>query len=660
MKRDILRYMALFLAALCVGGIEYFFFTSEPGERLEMASTDVWFQLRGEILPPRDVVVLGLDEKSYSALHVPLNQAWPRALHARLLRRLKDLGARRAVFDILFLHPGIPEVDAELADAMKGIPTVIGADTGSRERWMGDERYSEEELLEPNRRFVEAAEQIALVKLPEDYGFMRRFVIPRSPLTHGIPALYEAAVGAIPGGEMTPGERDMIWFYGPPGSIKNYSYYQVLDEDSVLPPDAMKDKIVFIGLNLRTGMGPEQKDSFRIPYKGPDMFGVEIQATAASNIIENKWIRRTPRLVEQLLLSLAAVALAFAIFLLRPQWSGLLIAGAALGWASGAYFSFLHGIFLPGVTLVLITAPAVYTASTLTYYIVTQRARRRVEHAFRLYLPPEMARRMRENRNALRLGGENVWATAIFTDIGDFTPLSENMRAMEVSNMLNDYFTALAKVVFEYQGTLIKFIGDAVFAIYGAPIPLENHAALACKTALGIQEVMKKFNETKQYPELITRIGINTGNMVVGNLGSVERFDYTAIGDSVNLASRLQGVNKYLGTYVLVSESVVKELKGEVEAILLAKVRVVGKSAATELYTLNDGTIGRELIQTWKTGLDRFWNQDFDEAREHFQKVMHASLLLSGVARIYLQEIAGEHPENVSFTWAGELVLEKK
>ncbi len=660
MMRSVFRKSLLVLGLLVAGAAEYFLLPTSIGERIEINSADFWFQKRGEIDAPADLAIIALDEASYKALGVPLNQAWPRRLHARMLRKLRELGVARVAMDILFLGSGLnPAEDEELADAMSEIPTVIGADIGEKVQWIGDQNFRIIELLEPAPVFTKAAQGIGLVRMPEDYGTFRRFAGKRTELSKEVPPLYEAAIGKTAWRE-TPGSRDMIRFYGPAGTIRTYSYHVLLDDESSLPADALKGKVVFIGLNLRTGLGPEQKDSFRTPFGDRSTFGVEIHATAAANLLERNWIHRLPASTERLALALSCMLVATGIFSMRPQWSGLLMLLVVALWAGAAYQGFLGGLFLPGVTAFFIVLPVIYMLSTLIYYLGSYYARQKVEKAFRLYLPPQMAKQMRQNPKALQLGGEYLTATAFFSDIAQFSRLAEEMNPVDVASMLNEYFTEVARVVFANQGTLIKFIGDSVFAVFGAPVKMENHAELACRAALGIQSTIEAFNQKKKFPELKTRIGIHTGGMVVGNLGSSERFDYTAIGDAVNLASRLEGANKYLGTSIILSDASASEINGALGTIKLAKVRVAGKMHNVEIFTIDDGKIDSTILTKWNNGLEAFLSQRMDVARKSLEEVKSSRCLLSTAADLYLNGIEGSPTADVHFTWAGEIVLARK
>ena len=632
-------------------------------EQFEMLSMDLWGAIRGRAEAPKSVAVVALDEQSFGNLNVPMNQAWPRSLHAELLQKLNEYGAKKVVFDILFIGGGSdPKGDKDFESSIKTMPVVLGADVGSREQTSSTGQYSYEEILEPYPKFRDAAEEIALVRLPEDRGYVRRFRGVRSLATENIPTLYEAAASVKPSDVGTPSERDLISYYGPPGTIEIFPYHQVLNPPkNKFPPETFKDKVVFVGLILRTELGVGVKDAFRASLFHPsDMFGVEIHATATANLIEHHWIKRLSKWLEITLLLLATLVISIGIFALRPIWAGLLFIAAAVFWSIAAYVSFLGGFFLPGATLVGIILPLAFLGSTLGFYVVTRKSQQQVEKAFQYYLSPEMAKEMSKNKKGLSLGGESVFGTALFTDIVGFSEVTEKMLASEVSTMLNAYFTEVMDVIFENKGTLIKFIGDAVFVIWGAPIKVDDHARLACKTALAIQEGVKKFNASRRFPPLFTRVGINTGPMVVGNLGSAKRFDYTAIGDTVNLCSRLEGLNKYLGTPVLISDATKKELGSSSFApFYLGLIGVAGKKECVGVNALFEESFASSVQEQWNLALNDFRARRWDDAESKFSE-LSKDPKLEKASKLYITRAKTFRTSPPDDVWQGEITFDQK
>jgi len=238
--------------------------------------------------------------------------------------------------------------------------------------------------------------------------------------------------------------------------------------------------------------------------------------------------------------------------------------------------------------------------------------------------------------------------------------VSESMPAEQTSQMLNAYFTEVMDVVFANQGTLLKFIGDAIFAIWGAPVKVDNHAELALQTAKAIQDGVERFNASKRFPPLVTRIGVHTGPMLVGNLGSSKRFDYTAIGDSVNLASRIEGLNKYLGTTILFSEAT-REAVGCVHgSIPIASVVVKGRSESVLLHSFFDPPLPEATSAEWAQALKEFKSRDFDAAKKRFQQIIKAENRLAGAAQLYIDQLSDFICTQPGPDWSGAIEFHSK
>ena len=646
--------LAYLLTAIVLTAHAFFFHTS-LAQRLDHLLSDYWFRLRGSIAAPSDVVLIAMNESSYQVLGIPYNQAWPRALHAKLLEKLKLAGVKKVVFDVLFLGPSDdPSTDARLAKAFSEVPAVIGADEGKLESEYG----SSFEMLLPYEPF-RVNTDVGLVALPETDGYVRNFRLPTAPLENASELLPLAFAAAKTSQLVVPGPRDLINFYGPAGHIKSYSYYQVLEEEVPFPLERLKDKIVFVGLELRSDVGPEKKDSFATSFSSNGRhFGVEIHATAAANLIQQNWVKRFSLNLEIVLLSGFLGVICLICMSFGPLRSGLFSLLLLIGWLGASFILFQNNWFVPGLSVIVVFAPLVYIVSTLLFYIITRRSQRQLTKAFELYLSPHMAKQVARNPKALHLGGQKVFATALFTDIAGFTSTSESMSAEAVTQMLNDYFTEVVDCVFEKEGTLIKFIGDAVFALWGAPVELELHAQAALEAGLAIQARLKQAQTLKAYPELITRIGIHTGPMVVGNLGSKRRFDFTAIGDTVNLASRIEGLNKYLGTSVLITEAVKSQLSKPFDLVAMGNFRVVGKAEDVALYTIL--SIDAEALQLWSSARSAFGSRLWDRAEQLFQQCSNVCPALKRAVSFYLEQLAQHRLIAPPAQWHGELLLGSK
>jgi adenylate cyclase len=284
----------------------------------------------------------------------------------------------------------------------------------------------------------------------------------------------------------------------------------------------------------------------------------------------------------------------------------------------------------------------------------------KIQKAFASYVPPQMAAELAKEGYKLELSGKKVLASAMFTDIASFTSISESLTPEEVAEMLNAYFTEMGHVIFDNNGTLIKFIGDAVFVIWGAPIDMADHADRALATAMDANEKLKEFNAQKRFPHLHTRIGVHSGYMVAGNLGTNWRFDYTAIGDAVNLSARVEGINKYLGTSVLVTEDTKKLLTRPADLMAMGSVQVVGKEIAVELYTPAWPGLTEEIRALWANAISSFRERKFEVAKQQFEQVTASCPELKKGASQYLHDIEDYLVNPPSEKWQGELVFSSK
>jgi adenylate cyclase len=519
--------------------------------------------------------------------------------------------------------------------------------------------------VDPYDFFASAAAAVGQVGLPLD----RDGVVRSTWLLHeDRPSLALAAYEvATDDSRYHDGRIRLVDFYGPPRTVRTISLYQALDPAQYLPAGFFGGKLVFVGLALPAASGPAEKDSFPTPFRaasGELTFGVEIHATIAANLVEGRRIRTVPVAVEVLLLLLLPLAATLVFLRLGPLPGGIALAGCAvLPWAVGFVAFSQRGLWLPVIVPSFIQLPTAYLASVLWYYLSTARERERIRRAFSFYLSPDMIGKITKDPGSLHLGGEEIVGTALMTDIQGFTTLAESLPPAETVAMLNAYFSDVTQHIFETEGTLIKFIGDAVFAIWGAPLRQDDHATRACAAALALARAQA--DAATHGRQLVTRIGVHTGPMVVGNLGSSQRFDYTAIGDAVNVASRLEGLNKSLGTRVVISEATLRACDGRFVTRGLGKVRVVGRGEFIEIHELVGETGGEPLItdavrEGFGAALAMLTARKFPEAARGFRETLAASAGADGPSQFYLrvaERFAAEPPPE---DWDGVVAFETK
>jgi serine/threonine protein kinase len=322
---------------------------TETSGRAELNHFDTLFQLRGEKSPRSDVTIIGLDEQSYSTLSVPLTAPWPRELHTKLLHKLAPYAPRRVVFDVIFADASPDKsVDEGLAAAIGGVPTILGAATGLSLQATINGSYLLEQLIRPSDTVARKAAGIGNVTFQAADGRVRDLSVERSQMFPDLPSLAEAASGIGAEG-VRPDSRSLINYYGPSRTIPTVPYYMVLSDENPLPADVFKDKIVFVGLNLRSRTGPSQREAFVTPFDSAT-FGTEVHATATSNLLSRDWIRRLPLAGE--ITAQGVLAATFALLLLAA--SGYLLVlyltGTVIGILAIQYLAFLLGFFVPVVT----------------------------------------------------------------------------------------------------------------------------------------------------------------------------------------------------------------------------------------------------------------------------------------------------------------------
>ena len=383
------------------------------------------------------------------------------------------------------------------------------------------------------------------------------------------------------------GGRALIHYHGPNKTIPTISVADIVAGS--VDPTFIKDKIVIVGATA-VGIG----DVKVTPY-GTVLPGPEIRANTMQNLIDNDFINRPDwvMLVDAFVILLVGLSLSW----LLPKigmWQGAVLALAFLvihtlvavvlfraPWLNMVWLNIVY----PSILILLL-----FVSSTIFKYVSAETGKRQIKKAFQHYVPSAVVNEITDDVDRLRLGGEKRELTVLFSDIRGFTSVSQSLAPEDLVRLLNVYLTQMTAKVFDHDGLLDKYIGDAIMAVYGAPIPRKDHAVLACRTALDMLDALDELQatwKTERLPILDIGIGINTGPMIVGNMGSENRFDYTVIGDAVNLGSRIEGLNKTYGTRVLISEFTYDQVRDEfphVREIDITRVR--GRTEPVRIYEL--------------------------------------------------------------------------
>lgn len=351
----------------------------------------------------------------------------------------------------------------------------------------------------------------------------------------------------------------------------------------IIDPAVFRDKVVVLGANVPASAGLNDNKNSSIAVNHP---GVDLQATVVDNIINNDFLSIIPNWFNLIvtLLGMFLVYIFIRVFDLAKSVASVLTVNIT-------YLVFCTICFYFGVVTNVITPIVMFIVTTIFAYthkfILENRSKEKVKSAMGKYMSEDVMKRVIQNIDNLGLGGKKSTVTVLFSDIRGFTSLSEQMTAQEVSEFLNEYFTEMEPIITKYNGVINKFIGDAVMAIFGEPIQDKNHAEnavrCACEMLEKVKEIRKKWLAEGK-PKLEIGIGVNTGEVFVGNIGSVNRMEYTVIGDTVNLASRLESYNKTYKTNLLISSTTYEEVKGVAEVIKISDVQIRGKANKMDIY----------------------------------------------------------------------------
>jgi len=566
---------------------------------VESKSIDWRFKARGIVQPKAPVVIVAIDDDSFPRM--PERWVWPRTFYVKAIENLNKWGAKVIAFDVVYSEATArnPKEDLEFADAVKKAGNVVlGMAILVQDTKLGQKTVT----VYPIDPLKNAALQLGLVHHPFDRDSHIRNThlakvdsergenyyslaleayaaykdIPRT----GISIIRERSRVKI--GDMTAPNQVFINFAGPPQTFETVSFHKVYSGEGV-KPEMFKDKIVLIGATADI-----LHDVFNTPFteSGNMMPGVEIHANVINTIFEESMLSKLPRWQNLLILLGIGIMTSFLMFGIRTM-QGLVI----LGLEIVAYIA-ASRYFFDNMNLVIDFVNPLFTMvfcylSISTYKVtVEERENRKIRNVFSKYVSKQVVDQLLKNPD-VKLGGEKKTISVMFTDIRGFTAMSEKMDPKQVLNVLNEYLTAMTDIVFENEGTLDKFIGDAVMALYGTPVYYKDHALRAVKTGVAMQKKLDELNEkwTKEgKTTLKIGIGVNTGEVVAGNMGSLKRMEYTVIGDTVNLASRLESLNKDLGTSFLISESTYEHVKDRIKAKKFEGVKVKGKELQLTVY----------------------------------------------------------------------------
>lgn len=666
MPRDLRRFtrpltvVAGSLLALAIGFACLRYSFASP---LTRTSYDLPFLWRGN-LDTHEIVLVYLDEESAKALHQPIDDVWNRSLHLPLLDRLARDGARLAFYDIVFDTPSAdPARDDAFVAALQNFGKAILG--GALETVQSTNGVAEERVVAPLRLFRKGSAGwgiLAFRPVDADYGVRQLY-----PGTSNVPSATWKAAEVL----QAPATRDpreavvqrWINYYGPANTFSSVNLAQALDPEGVRP-GYFKDKIVMIGGRSAVSYLAVGRDEFGTPYsRFTNQFtsGLEVHANILLNLLHGEWLTRLPEKWEIIFLIIVGLV-AGGLAVLRPPIAVVSALGISFAILGAAFWFVWHRhVWFDWMVPAAVQMPLGLVWSIGSQYLLESRRRKELRRAFGFYLSPQMADKIADSDFDLKPGGKLVDVTVIFTDLESFTTISEDLDPAEVSEILTSYFGQTTECILKNNGTIIKYIGDAVFAAWGAPIDEPRHAMRAAETACDLRYL----SELKIHGKTLrTRVGIHSGKVLAGNLGSSFRFDYTMIGDAVNFASRLESLNKYLGTQVLISDAVRQQLGDRFVIRALGEFRVAGKKQSVVIHELIcrcDAESGEKpWIEIFEKGLAVFRAGDFASAREYMNRTCEMRGGSDRPSEFYLRKLTALEGNGQIENWTGVVELSEK
>jgi adenylate cyclase len=613
--------------------------------------------------PSEDIVIVGIDENTFnSETGLGPISFWSRANYATTLDNLNKYEPTLVLFDILFITERDEKGDEMFASALESTDKPILAILSNVDI-KNDKIFLDrtEANLIPIDRFSNI-DNVALGfnKIFKDADdVIRKYLIDYENDTPD--SIYNKSL-ALKAAELFTGKEISIndQYLTEDQLIINYSagvdktdkyksvpFIDVYNNDySLFNPEQFKDKIVLIGgYDLALG-----DSSFTPVSSDYQMHNVEIHANAIQTILDQNFLRNET-LPEKLLVILLLSALSTFVFMYtKIRWSVLYLVLVPTAYTFAAPVMFDNGIIVDVIHPYL-ALPVAFISVYVYRYMTEFKEKGMLKDAFSKYVNPEIVNKITNNPESLKLGGVERNISILFTDIAHFTSISEKLKAESLVALLNEYFSAMEDVIKAQGGTLDKFEGDAIMAFFGAPLEMEDHAVHSCNTALQMRqklaELMQKWEKDsplpggEKKPIINFRCGISTGDVIVGNIGASERFNYTAIGDSVNLASRLEGANKKYETNIMISESTYKEVKDKFLARELDIIKVVGKDKPTKVYELlgNKDDAPKDaliLLDSYNKGIELYHGRAFAEAMDLFTKILE-KFPEDGPSKLYRQ-----------------------
>lgn len=544
-----------------------------------------------------DIIVVAIDEDSFAVIEK--QWPWSRHMHARLLENLFDMGAKTVVFDILFPELSNIKDDRYFAQILNN-KVVLAASIETRK----EERYQSSIKVLPHVSLMKNKSRTGMDILPiERDGFVRG----HHSYINEMPSLALAAAKAYSGNDTLQSDtnrfgtspKSLINFAGPPGTFKTVSYYRVLEPGKYLADNPFADKLVFIGFSVKNTVSliTSHADHYSTPYVrfgAEQMAGVEIQANIAANYLHEGFIKKANPVTLAVIIIFWCALISWWSFTSRVRFGNVMMVVFAMSllviiwqfFTIGRLFIPVAGIFFP---FFLMTG-----SSTIIRYYDIQKRKNYIRKVFSRYVSSSVVNYLLKHPEKLNLGGAFFEGTVLFLDIKNFTAMTSQIPAEELVAILSRYLGCFSDIVFANHGMMDKIAGDAIMAVWGVPIKQKNHAELACRAALEIEQAyyrLQKKAKSGSEPRIDIRIGINSGRLLAGNIGGQHFSDFTVHGVDVNLANKLETLNNEYGTRILISGQTCSQLPGFFQIKEKDRLRPDGYETEVTIFELYGNTL---------------------------------------------------------------------
>ncbi|XWN36998.1 MAG: adenylate/guanylate cyclase domain-containing protein [Balneola sp.] len=695
---------------------------------VELDFRDFLFEVRGPLsIENSPIVLIPISDEADS--EIPQKYPWPTNVYAKLIENLNKAGVKVIVFDVIFDQPDQYDLknDTLFAQALKEYSNVILAGDFREEDF--EDGKTQTTLFPQQILQASNPNPVGLVDVnPNTDGAIRTYSFGTTFKNQdfyklGIEALIvyddidRDSVSSVDDNTSLQFQlgnysiqKDainsfIINYYDQEGAFPTYDFAEVIDDtgyttvmeqEAGFPINAFEDpdfeegwlyegvfenKIAIIGATM-----PALKDFYKTPLMKVDINslgekeellrpGYEIHAHAIQTILDNNYLSRQNAETVLLLMAIFSLLLVLINRFFGPVWGGLSMFSFMGGYTFIVIQTFLNVNLFLNLTAILLTLFLAQVGTIAYQYFVEQKEKRRIKGMFSSYVSPKLVEQMVESGTDPQLGGDQVYMTAFFSDIESFSTFSEQMSPTQLVTLINEYLTSMTNILTDKGGTLDKYIGDAIVAFFGAPLPFEDHALRACVASQLMQKELnflrKKWHKDG-WPDIVSnmknRIGMNTGDMITGNMGSENRFNYTMMGDNVNLAARCESGAKAFGVYNMITETTKIEAEkfgNDCVFRYLDKIVVKGRTQPVKMFEVADlrSEASQKLfdcIGLYEKGMEKYSAQNWDEAVKFFGKSLKLEAYENNPSIILLDRAKELKKNPPGDQWNGVFVMKSK